>query len=626
VLDFAPILVEVPVPESPRSTLDEAIAAIRNGDRLKARELLRRLLNTDSSNPEYWVWMSAVASTESEKIRCLESALKLDPKNKAARRGLTVLGAMSLDRSQVPPPLKIRRRQIASVATGAAMGGTHINWVMTGASLLGVIAIVSAVGLYIAFRPPPVLPPAPTLPPVPTATVVPSPTVPPPTATPIPASTRIFRTPVPAEMAQTPLVFLVPMSPTPTPLLGVTPHPSYEDFAAGVEALKRGDYEQTIAHMDQVIGFDPSLPDAHYLRAEALRLSGDYADSIAEYDKAILAKQDYAPAYLGRGRAILQINPDELPQDFERAIQYDPGYIDAYVAEADYYASKRLWKTMEEKIQAAIDSGVRSPLLYIRLSQAQINGEKFALALENAIEGSADDPSLLDGYYVLGRAYDALENYEAALWPLQTYVVYASGDYRGWAYLGDAQLGVGDFESAAVSLEQALQLNDRYAPAYLARGYMRMQSGEYAEAISDFNKAAQYGPESYRLSFGFGKTYYLMNNYPSAIRPLNTAISLTTDQRKVADCYALLALIFESNPDNVDDAILRWQWILQLPGAAPETRSLAEQHLLELTGSIPTVPTATPGPGTSSPSATPSPQTSTPVPGTPTPSPSVTPT
>jgi tetratricopeptide (TPR) repeat protein len=609
------------VPEPPRSTLDEAIAAIRKGDRLKARDLLGRLLRTDSSNPEVWVWMSAVASTQNDKIRCLESALKLDPNNKAARRGLIVLGARSADRADIPPPLKIRRRQIASVATGAAMGGTRINWVMTGASLLGVIALVSGVGLYIAFRPAPVLPPAPTLPPVPTATIPPTPTIPPPTETPIPASTRIFRTPVPAEMAGTPLAFLIPQSPTPTPLLGITPHPSYEDFAAGVAAFQRGDYEQTIAHMDQVIGFDPGLPDAHFLKAEALRLSGKFPASIPEYDKAILAKQDYAPAYLGRGRAILQISPDDLPQDFDRAIQYDPGYIDAYVAKADYYASKRLWKTMEETIQAAIDSGVRSPILYIRLSQAQINREKYALALENAIEGSADDPSLLDGYYVLGRAYVALENYEAALWPLQTYVVYASGDERGWAYLGDAQVGVGDLEDAAVSLEHALQINDRFAPAYLARGYMRMQTGDYTDAISDFNKAAQFGPESYRLFFGFGKAYYLMNNYTSAIRPLNTAISMTTDQRKVAECYALLALIFESNPDNRDDAILRWQWILQLPGAAPETRTLAEQHLLELTGSVPTVPTATSALGTGNPPTS----TSTPAPPTPVPSPTVTP-
>lgn len=608
--------------ESPKSTLDEAIAAIRKGDRLKARDLLKRLLRTDSSNPAYFVWMSAVAETQGEKISYLESALKLDPNNKAARRGLVVLGARSLDRSDVPPPLKIKRRQIASVATGAALGGTHINWVMTGASLLGVIALVSAIGIYIAFRPPAAIPPAPELPTEQLPTVAPSPTVPPATETPIPASTRIFRTPVPREAAETPLAFLVPFSPTPTPIIGVTPHPSYEDYAAGVEAIRRGDYEQAIAHMDQVIEFDPSLPDAHYLRAEALRLSGDIPASLQEYDKAILAKQDFAPAYLGRGRATLQINPDDLPQDFDRAIQYDPGLVDAYVAKADYYASQRLWKTMEEMVQAAIDSGVRVPILYIRLSQAQINGEKFALALENAIEGSADDPSLLDGYYALGRAYDALENYEAALWPLETYVVYAAQDQRGWAYLGDAQLGVGDLDSAAASLDQALQINDRYAPAYLARGYLRLERAEYPEAINDFNKAAQYGPESYRLFFGFGKAYYLMDNYTSAIRPLNTALSLTTDQVKQAETYALLALIFESNPDNVNDAILRWQWILQLPGAAPETRTLAEQHLLELTGSIPTLPTATPPQATGGPPAS---QTSTPAPGAPVPSPSLTP-
>ena len=595
--------------QTAHSTLDEAIAAIRKGDRTKARELLGRLLRTDSSNAEYWVWMSAVSESQSEKIRCLESALKLDPNSKAARRGLVVLGARPLDKSQAPPPLKIRRRQIASVATGASMGGVHVNWVMTGASLLGVIGILGTVGVYLILRPPAAVPPAPTLPPVRSPTEQATPSLPPATATRIPASTRILRTPIPSELAGTPLVFFVPMTPTPTPLLGVTPHPSYEDYAAGVEALKRGDYEQAISHMDYVIGLDPGLPDAHYLRGEALRLSGRVGDSIAEYDKAILAKQDFAPAYLGRGLAILLINPDDLPADFDRAVQYDPSLIDAHLAKADYYASKRLWKTMEETLQAAIDSGARSPILYIRLSQAQINGEKFAEALESAIEGSADDPSMLDGYYALGRAYDALENYGAALWPLMTYVAYAPEDQRGWAYLGEAQVGVGDLEQAAISLERALEINDRYAPAYLARGYLRMELGQYPQALDDFNQAVRFGPDSYRLTFGFGKVYYLLGNYPSAIRPLNTAISMTTDERKMAEGYALLALIFETNPDNVNDAILRWQWILQLPGAAPETRALAEQHLLQLTGSIPPPSTRTatvpPGGPTSTRSPTP---------------------
>ncbi len=72
--------------------LTEAIAAIRVGDRHRARDLLSRLLRTDSANAEYWIWMSAVVDTPQERSYCLESALRLDPTNRAATRGMVILG------------------------------------------------------------------------------------------------------------------------------------------------------------------------------------------------------------------------------------------------------------------------------------------------------------------------------------------------------------------------------------------------------------------------------------------------------------------------------------------------------------------------------------------------------
>ena len=71
-----------------QSMITEAIAAARAGDRARARDLFSRLLRTDSANAEYWVWMSSVVDTDRERIYCLESALKLDPTNRAAMRGL----------------------------------------------------------------------------------------------------------------------------------------------------------------------------------------------------------------------------------------------------------------------------------------------------------------------------------------------------------------------------------------------------------------------------------------------------------------------------------------------------------------------------------------------------------
>ena len=98
--------------------LTEAIAAARTGDRARARELLSRLLRSESSNPEYWIWMSAVVESKREKIYCLESALRLDPTNRAAMRGLVILGARVPEPAELAAAVKVPSRKIDFLPKG----------------------------------------------------------------------------------------------------------------------------------------------------------------------------------------------------------------------------------------------------------------------------------------------------------------------------------------------------------------------------------------------------------------------------------------------------------------------------------------------------------------------------
>jgi hypothetical protein len=66
--------------------LQEAIEAIRQGQRARARDLLTRLLRTNQSNSEYWLWMSSVVDTYKEQVYCLQNVVRLDPKSSAARQ------------------------------------------------------------------------------------------------------------------------------------------------------------------------------------------------------------------------------------------------------------------------------------------------------------------------------------------------------------------------------------------------------------------------------------------------------------------------------------------------------------------------------------------------------------
>ncbi|MDP3183981.1 MAG: hypothetical protein Q8M58_01785, partial [Anaerolineales bacterium] len=85
--------------------LQEAIEALRKKDRAHAKDLLTRLLKADQNNATYWVWLSAAVDSQKERLYCLQTALKLEPGNAAARRGLTMLGALPPDDSVPPFPL-----------------------------------------------------------------------------------------------------------------------------------------------------------------------------------------------------------------------------------------------------------------------------------------------------------------------------------------------------------------------------------------------------------------------------------------------------------------------------------------------------------------------------------------
>ena len=68
--------------------LKKAKKAVRQGQRVRARDLLTRLLRADQNNPEYWLWMSSVVETTKEQIYCLQQVLRLDAENSTAKLGL----------------------------------------------------------------------------------------------------------------------------------------------------------------------------------------------------------------------------------------------------------------------------------------------------------------------------------------------------------------------------------------------------------------------------------------------------------------------------------------------------------------------------------------------------------
>ncbi|HEX7976051.1 MAG TPA: tetratricopeptide repeat protein, partial [Anaerolineales bacterium] len=438
--------------------LQEAIEAVRKGQRGRARDLLTRLLRADQANPEYWLWMSAVVDSLKERVYCLQTVLQLDPNNIAARRGLVVLGAQPPEIILESRPLARRQWETPRQAAPGPGGVTGLLANPTGRYLaLGGLALV-LIGLVLggtfAFgggRPAALIPSRTYGPP---STFTPTPTLLPRLNPPSPTPASTFSGPTPLWMG-------LPATYTPTPLYVSTPHSVSEAFRSGLRAYGGGDWPKALTYFRQASQVEPGAADIQYYIGEAERFMGNAPEAKAAYDQAITINPGFAPSYLGRARARLALNPKEdIANDLQMAVTKDPRFGEAYLDWAAYWLNQGKAEAAINDLSAAEEWLPDSPWVPLYRAQAALLQGRNAAALDYARQANQIDVTLLPAYLTLGQAAIANQEFEAAARALETYVAYVSDNPTAWMVLGQSYLKAGQAEKALAALERALKIDE----------------------------------------------------------------------------------------------------------------------------------------------------------------------
>lgn len=131
-------------------------AALKAGDRLKARQLLQSAVQKDPKNETAWLWLAGAVDSDFERSMYLEKALQINPGNMGARKALDRIRPASpkapetpavtpMPRFRTPEPIQqlVQPRQIDSksqVKPRKITVGKIVYWGMF--SVLGLIATV----------------------------------------------------------------------------------------------------------------------------------------------------------------------------------------------------------------------------------------------------------------------------------------------------------------------------------------------------------------------------------------------------------------------------------------------------------------------------------------------------
>src|SRR6266487_1663802 len=411
------------------AVFQEAVEALRAGNKSRARELLTGLLKTNQNNATYWVWMSSTVDTTKERIYCLQTAYKLDPENAAAKRGLILHGALPPDETiqpfQVNRPRAWEEKLLLAHEKPKLKGWAAVKASpearLSGFVALGAVLIGAVVFGFILPRVNQDLGPA-------TATPGPSPTY---TLTP----TALNATGQPAVIGTAaPLSELLPVPYTVTPLyVPMQGSPLTSDIYLSVKsAYAKGDWDEVIRGLQQVGQAETDATkqaDAYYYLGEAYRFKGDFNSAVNSYELAIRVDPKFGPAYVGIARARLLINPNANVSSFlDEAIRLDPNFGQAYLERA-------ILKLKENDIEGALaDLGEadrrlpNSPLVYFQLAQARIKEGDLDLALSAAKRANELDVTNLQTYLLLGQIYAAAGNVEEAVKTLDIYLKYKPED------------------------------------------------------------------------------------------------------------------------------------------------------------------------------------------------------
>ncbi len=558
----------------------DAVNALRRGDKKRAKELLTLLLKSDQNNSTYWVWLSASVDNTKERIYCLQTALKLNPENGTAKRGLILLGALAPDDSIQPFPMNRPRaweEKLLLANERPREKGFRAVLRSPVTRLVSVFVVLAGLAAVVIFGF--VLPRQTTV--IPTQTNTPGPS---PTFTGTPTVFGATAAPTRSFVGPTPLWMMLPQTYTPTPLYVNTPRGlnSRDQFRIAEEAYKAGDWDTFITNMELIVPMEPTSADVQYYIGEAYRFKGQSSNALKAYNEALKIDPDFGPPYLGLARARLLAEPNFNAETlFDEAIKRDPNFGEIYLERARYYILHKDPKSAIVDLDQASKLMPESPDVYMVYASAYLALDNKKSALEAAEKAYSLDITAVPVYKFLGELYIENEQYQKAIDALDVYVRYEDEDALALAMLGQSYFEIKDYKTAVEHLNRAMNLNrtglSRY---YVYRGFANLELKNIDTAVEDLEAALAVDKTSFEINLGLVRGYYLQEKFGSAFLKVEVLNSLAETDEQTALMHYWRALVQEQRGEP-KDALKSWKALYAMDAdvMTAEMRADAELHL-----------------------------------------------
>ena len=292
--------------------------------------------------------------------------------------------------------------------------------------------------------------------------------------------------------------------------------------SVGYLYLIRGTAEQALSALNKAIDLRPDYVEAYNNRGAAKNLLGKHQEAIADYDKVIQLKPDYAEAYSNRGVTKSLLGKyQEAIADHDKTLQLKPDYAEAY----DGRGSAKHFLGRSQEAIADYNEAIRLKPDY---AESYLHRGNTNRTLDKYEDAFADYNRVIDLQPDYAEAYDQRGLVQLKLGHHRK----AIADYSKAIQLiksGAAKLTGNQENSISLTLRRNTKFGE--AEAYYNRGVVKLELGEFVEAIADYD-------ESIRLKPDYAKSYHSRGVAKIYLKQLNDALADFDEAIRIQPNYA----------------------------------------------------------------------------------------
>lgn len=230
--------------------------------------------------------------------------------------------------------------------------------------------------------------------------------------------------------------------------------------------IAKGQRNQAIALLREIITADPRNGDARLLLGSVLMEEGQRADSIAQLSEGVRLRPKSAEAHNALGEAYQAFGETKAAQpEFERAIQLDSRHAQAH-----------------------------ANLAAVLLQRGEAQGAVPHLDLAIRLFGQKPDAAY--SHYLRAKIYSAQRDSAKAIAELEKAVALRPDFAEAWSDLGDARKGLFEDQGALTAFRRAVELNPDDAVARTRLGSKLLDDGQAHEAVLQLQQAVRLDPKN----------------------------------------------------------------------------------------------------------------------------------